>query len=242
MTYRVSNRGEQPDRYSCHPPHWAKGAHVWTSEQRMVLPLLWKNNAKPSSSTGFCLIICLKSQMCNLSTLFKNVFDLHGNYFPKSEDGFTLVCEGKLTVSVKEGQTSVLGLVAQGLVQVCSQVVPGLEIPHLTGKLALVFDKWRKQWHFRMHHSKHAYHAFWQKNLCKSSKGREKLWLQMNKQGGLLQEQVMELGCNPDPSCSITELWALVCWNLSHASHSRNGNLGPPFYKSGSKMCLMVCS
>lgn len=162
-------------------------------------------------------------------------------YFPKSEYFFT-VCKGKLTVSVKERQTAVLGLFAQSLAQVCFQVAPGLEIPHLSEKLALMFDKWRKRLYFRMDHSKHAHHSFWQKNLCKSSEGREKLQLQMNKQGRSLQEQVMETGCNPKPSCSITEHWTLVCWKLLHASHSRNGNFGPPLYKSWSKMCLMVCS
>lgn len=129
MTHRVSNGGEQPDRYSCHPTHWAKGAHVWTSEQRLVLPLPWKNSVKPSGSTGFCLIVCLKSQMCKLRTLFKNVFDLPGNYFPKSEDFFT-VCEGKLTVSVKEGQTSVLGWLLRALNLLPSSSRAGNTSPH----------------------------------------------------------------------------------------------------------------
>lgn len=61
-------------------------------------------------------------------------------YFPKSEDFFT-VCKGKLTVSVKERQTAVLGLFAQSLAQVCFQVAPELEMPHLSEKLALMFDK-----------------------------------------------------------------------------------------------------
>lgn len=58
---------------------------------------------------------------------------------------------------------------------------------------------------------------FGRKNLCKSSEGREKLWLQMNK-GGLLQEQWWRWDAilTLPAGLLITECW---CAETSHMPH-----------------------